>query len=216
MRQKPLENIEEILIEAFNLQRVRTSNTLSDWIDIANQKDSLTADEMQKLDYLRLRLLDNVNYWYEEDLKMKFLAQLFELTGYEDEKEYNTYFDKEIQATHQQYFLKVKADFMIAKGVGSLVRKPYFCFHEFKKDKKYNGDPVGQLLSAMVIAQSINQNQKPVYGVYIVGQIWFFVVLHHNTYCISNAYNATETDDLHAILLILRKLKTIIKETLLD
>jgi hypothetical protein len=214
MRQKPLENIEEILIEAFDLQRIfEYSQQLKHWLSVENNLDT---DTTHKLELLKQRLIENVDFWYEEDLKMKFLAFLIDMAGYENEKQYKTYYDKEIETEINGLKLKVRADFMIAKGVGSLVRKPYFCFHEFKKDKKYNGDPIGQLLSAMLIAQQTNNNQKSIYGVYIVGRMWYFVNLQGNTYCISNAYNATETDDLHAILLILRKLKTIIKETLLD
>jgi hypothetical protein len=215
MRQKPLENIHELLIIALGLNRISQCNELTQWLDVKQNTNEITAAESQQLDKLMVRLHENIEFWNEEELKMLFISGLIELANY-NEKHYRIYFDKEIQAQIGDILLKSKADMMLAKGVGQILQTPYFCFHEYKKEVRHSGDPIGQLLSAMLIAQHTNQNQKPVYGAYIIGRNWFFVVLHHKNYCISNAYNATETDDLHAILLILRKLKTIIKETLLD
>jgi hypothetical protein len=38
-------------------------------------------------------------------------------------------------------------------------------------------NPIGQVLEAMLIAEELNQNTKPVYGCYIVVKSWNFIVL---------------------------------------
>ncbi|MEN9611880.1 MAG: hypothetical protein RLZZ628_2694 [Bacteroidota bacterium] len=42
--------------------------------------------------------------------------------------------------------------------------KPYFFMQEFKKGKKSVDDAEGQMLVAMLIAQTLNADKKPVYG----------------------------------------------------
>ena len=40
-----------------------------------------------------------------------------------------------------------------------------------------NGDPAGQTLAAMLVAQVLNQHQQTIYGAYVVGSDWNFMVL---------------------------------------
>jgi hypothetical protein len=99
---------------------------------------------------------------------------------------------------------------MIASGF-RLPEKPYFCFQEYKKEKDPEGDPAGQTLAAMLAAQEINEHRNPIYGCYIRGQMWFFMVLEEKKYCISVPYVATR-DDIFDIFLILKALKQIVTE----
>jgi hypothetical protein len=72
------------------------------------------------------------------------------------------------------------------------------------------------MLGAMLIGQAKNNNDKPVYGCYVQGRFWFFTVLEGKNYVVSNAYNASEIDDAQKIIFVLRKLKKIILERLMD
>lgn len=67
----------------------------------------------------------------------------------------------------------------------------------------------------MVDAQILNEStQKPIFGCYIFGRFWFFVVLENKQYGISDAYDATQLDDLSEIMVILKKVKIHIHEEL--
>ena len=60
----------------------------------------------------------------------------------------------------------------------------------------------------MVAAQKLNQDDKPIYGIYVNGRNWFIVILDNNVYSVSNPYVATDVDifDLFAVLLHIKDL----------
>ena len=98
---------------------------------------------------------------------------------------------------------------MIAKG-RRLPELPYFFIHEYKQEPDKDGDPLGQVLVAMAVAQLKNNNSNPILGAYVVGRNWFFVTLVANEYTISNEYDAA-SDDIFQIFAILQKSKEIIQ-----
>ena len=63
----------------------------------------------------------------------------------------------------------------------------------------------------MVAAQTINQQAHPVYGAYIIGRHWYFVILDGKTYSESLAYDATK-EEILTIFGILRHTKEIIHQ----
>ena len=66
---------------------------------------------------------------------------------------------------------------MLAKG-RQIPQLPIFFIQEYKPESGPNGDPLGQLLIEMVTAQALNNEpEQTVYGCYIIGRNWFFVVL---------------------------------------
>lgn len=64
----------------------------------------------------------------------------------------------------------------------------------------------------MVAAQLINQDDEPVYGVYIVGRLWHFLVLHEKKYCLNLALDATKQNDIESIFFMLRYIKNVAKD----
>ncbi|NJN32989.1 MAG: hypothetical protein HC817_00775 [Saprospiraceae bacterium] len=58
----------------------------------------------------------------------------------------------------------------------------------------------------MLVGETQNQHKFPVYGVYVIGENWRFVVLDGKQYAISKTYSAIE-DDIWQILHILSFLK---------
>jgi len=64
----------------------------------------------------------------------------------------------------------------------------------------------------MVAAQMINQDAEPLYGVYIVGRLWHFLVLHKKKYCLNLALDATKQSDIESIFLMLKFIKKIAKD----
>jgi len=101
-------------------------------------------------------------------------------------------------------------DFFVATGK-RYPKHPYFFIHEFKKEHESSGDPLGLLLIAMVAAQKLNNNLKPIYGCYVMGRLWFFVVLEGLDYSTSLAYDATK-NDIKEIFSFLKKTKGMISK----
>ena len=66
------------------------------------------------------------------------------------------------------------------------------------------------MLIAMLIAQEKNNDEKPLYGGYMIGTSWHFSTLIDKNYCVSKKYEATQKSQLMQIVFILRTLKTLI------
>jgi len=106
-------------------------------------------------------------------------------------------------------------DFLIAQGE-QIPKAPYFCLHEYKPEEGVSNDPFGQLLIAMVAAQQANElvgKQLPIYGAFIIGRNFYFVILEDKQYAVSDIFTATQTDILD-IYLILQKVKKHITQVL--
>lgn len=63
----------------------------------------------------------------------------------------------------------------------------------------------------MLVARHLNDYQFPIYGCYVVGRNWFFMILQNNEYAVSDAFVATQ-EDIYQIVAILRKIKEYIAE----
>ena len=152
---------------------------------------------------------------------MNLIAFVIRLGHLKETKQYKTYYKSMIEGTVDNYFLKVRADMMIAKGILETPEIPYFYFQEYKKVKEPKGDITGQLLEAFLIAQEKNKAlsrkiEKPLYGCTVWGREWEFYIMEKRTYCVSQAYNCTNRADLLQIIAILRKFKEILETRLLD
>ncbi len=204
--------LEPNLADALGLERLRAPQPLlEEWL---NSTGSLNENEKYWFDKSIDKLIDNADSWNEEELKMQFISFIIFLGGFNDP--IRTYYDREISATVGEYFLSCKSDMMLSKGIGELIKTPYFFLHEYKREKKYSGDPIGQMLGGMLIGQAKNNNGKPMYGCYVQGRYWYFSVLDGKKYVVSDSFNAIKTEEAKKIIYILRKLKSIILERLMD
>jgi hypothetical protein len=110
-----------------------------------------------------------------------------------------------------------KPDFMVAKGKQEM-KAPFFFVHEYKKELNNDTqDPAGQLLAAMLIAYEHNLNvpelkEKAIYGTYVIGRHWYFVIFQGREYAISDSYVATRETDLLDIFRILKANRQKIRE----
>lgn len=197
------------MILNFGLTRIKKpyNNQMAEWLDV---KDiTLSTSEQELFDKILQKGLDYIEAWSEEDLKMKFIAHVLEMSYMVEEGNgLVSFFDKLISSTVEGIELSVKSDFMLATGVLDAFRKPYFHFQEYKPQKNPAGDSMAQLLMAFLIAQSINQDDKPLYGAEVIGRSWAFVAMQGKEYCVSQAYDCTKKQDLLSIIGILRKFKT--------
>jgi hypothetical protein len=205
------------LIKLFNLKRHIGNNILplmQEWLIC---ETTLNTNEQYIFDIILAEAQEKIDGWQEEDLKMRFIAFVIQLANLSnDEKHYQPFFERTLEATIDEHYLKVKTDFMVATGILDAPEIPYFHFQEYKRQTNPYGSPLAQVLEAMLIAQELNQNTKPIYGCYVVGRSWNFMTLEKRTYCISKTYDCTEADELLQIIAILRHFKIILETKLLD
>jgi hypothetical protein len=212
--------LEPNLIDALGLMRVFGSTPLlKEWLEVTGE---LSVQDMYLLTACQSKLIKNADSWNEEELKMQFISMVMFLANVSDT--IRTYYDREISEDVEDIFLLCKADMMLSKGIGELMKAPYFFMHEYKREKSSSfggtergfGDPVGQMLAAMLIGQAKNKNKNPMYGCYVQGRFWFFSILIGKEYVVSKSFDASEMDEAQQIVFILRKMNTIILERLMD
>jgi hypothetical protein len=200
----------KFLEKTFELEEVDTLADLEQWIAIPFE---ITAFEKEAL--LRLRqLLDfNVHDWNEYELDSHFIGPIFSLVNFSSKKS-NHYSQRLIKGIVGDYELSGKPDGIVCAGRRE-PEIPYFAFQEYKRELDPDGDPAGQVLAAMLVGQSFNEDASiPIYGCYINGRNWYFMVLSGKEYTITNGFNAL-TDDVFAIFRMLQTLKKIIQTLIL-
>jgi len=196
----------EEIEDVFLLTEVEELNLLKEWIEY---REDILDHENQQITKLSERLRKHVIDWNEEELKMKFIGLLLDLVDYNQENS-QAFFERSFEVKVNNDVLKGNVECVIARGKRS-PKIPYFCLHEYKKEIDSSNDPLGQVLIAMLAAQFLNQDSEPVYGVYIVGRFWHFLVLHEKKYCLNLALDATKKNDLDLIFFMLRYIKNIAK-----
>ncbi len=206
------ENVDDVLGN-FGITKVKyTSVLLTQWLNIEHEVENTLTPTQSVIFQDVLDLINaDVEGWNEEELKMKALSLIFYIAKMEDIPRVKMFYERPISTVIDTFLIDVKVDAMLATPWGKATpHHPYFFLQEFKQEKKKSLDPEAQMLAAMLAAQVLNKNGKPLFGGYIIGRNWFFGVLEDKIYTISNAFNATEKEDLYKIIFILRRLKNII------
>lgn len=175
-------------------------------------KPNLGAEEKQLIEQHRTNLVEHIERWNEQELQVFFIAHILAMVNFEDEAaEYRAFMQRQLTATIGDITLTGRVDFMVATGYGE-PQQPYFFLHEYKKERGIDNDPLAQLLASMVAAQHLNDSPKLLYGCYVLGRNWFFVILDDKNYSVSDAFVAT-SEDLANIVAILREVAEIIRVT---
>jgi hypothetical protein len=190
----------------FGLRMVDESEHLSQWI---NEPQALSSVQQEALIFYRKELRANFFNWNEQELSMHFIGPMLSLADFTGEN-FNAYANRAIKAQIGDIELYGIPDGMIAKGRRE-PEIPYFCFQEYKKEIDPNGHPAGQALGAMLIGQKLNENKGVVYGCYVIGKHWTFLILDGVNYVLSQGYDAT-SDEIFIIFSILLTLKNNVKK----
>jgi len=205
-RDKTTDQLEQL----FKLQKVRKSPILEKWI---SNLLSLAEPDRSFSENLSLLAEDRIAYWNEDELKFNLIYPLMLRVNFKS-PHYTVFAERPIQAIMEEDILLTgRVDLVVASGKYN-PQKPYFFFHEYKKERGTADDPIAQLLSAMLVGQQLNNDGLPVYGSYVIGRMWFFVTLKEREYCISNAYISSKQDDLEQVFMILTAMKGIIEQRL--
>ena len=198
----------EELEDTFGLMRVFQHPMLDAWFAQA-ETGELTAFEQELVTNLQQVIVENIDAWNEIELAEYFIGPILAGVNF-NTPTFKIFSERPLSAMVGEYELSGEPDAVIAKGRYS-PKIPYFCFHEYKKENEPKGDPAAQALSAMLAAQTLHPHEHPMYGLYVVGKMWYFMLLHHQTYCISVGHNALK-DEMFDIFEILKALKAILIE----
>jgi len=196
------------LDETFGLHQGFHSQALMTWL---KSPVELSNYERESTIFLQELLQLNVLGWNEQELSLHFIGPLFSLARISSQK-YNLFANRQISAQVGDYWLTGKPDGFVASGYRE-PRLPYFVFAEYKKDKDPEGDPAAQAIAAMLAGQALNNDNKLMYGCYVVGENWRFMVLEGSEYTITPAYSAL-TDEVFEVLQALKTLKKIVESYL--
>lgn len=198
----------DTLDEAFNLKQIWHCELLEQW-----KKTEQTINDFEKQTLLNLQssLIKGGRSWNEVELENKFISPVI-MTAAIDDDEMSYFLERPLSAIIGDYELSGIVDGMIASGIRN-PHSPYFCMHEYKRNIENQGSPEAQVLAAMLVAREKNNNQLPIYGLFIVGLVWNFMVLSNNQYCISKNYNADDKQ-IFTIFKMLKSLKQIVKKEL--
>ena len=194
------------LDKMFALEQVKTLPSLEQWLTMSAEISDI---ERHQLIHLKNVLDFNVHDWNEHELDSRFIGPMFTLVDYSSNK-HNHFAQRDLEGTVEGVRLFGKPDGIIASGRRE-PEKPFFAFQEYKRQLDPTGDPAGQALAAMLVGQSMDEEPKPLYGCYVIGNDWRFVVLQGKEYAISQDFSAI-TNEIFDICRILKALKQIVIE----
>jgi hypothetical protein len=193
----------------FGITHIKNMGAMDEWLHF---RQDLSAREEENSEFLRLRLQDFANFWNEEDIKVFFIMPIIQIVDFYAPNKYRTFMEVTFQATatdiqNNTTTLRGRVEMLVATGK-QRPQIPFFFLNEYKPQIKGQSDPQGQLLIAMLAAQAKNNGSNlPIYGLYNIGQFWFFVFLKDQEYTVSNAFDATDKDDLKRIINMLQYVK---------
>ena len=206
---------QDYLEKTFDLEPVFGPSMLDEWL---NAGLPLTEQERYEADDFRESLVLNVGHWNEQELSLHFIGPIFSMIKFTVVRKMNLFAQRFISAdvpdrSGNLIVLSGRPDGMLASGFRR-PETPFFCFQEYKREKDPNGDPAGQCLAAMLVGQTLNGNaDQPVYGCYVVGENWRFIVLTGKTYAISPAFSAA-TDEVYFVIGVFKRLRQLIYDRL--
>ena len=201
---------EQQLRQTFGLRFEKECLVLQSWIE-EGLKSSTPESEKGRIEYLRAELEQHGRGWNEEELKLFFIGPLLSLARIEGDN-FATFAGRTLTAELDDYILTGVVDGLVARGELEPVT-PYFCLHEYKGEESKSSSAAGQVLAAMLATRTLNETDQDVYGAYVLGRLWFFMVLEgsEQSYGLSRAFDAA-SEDIFEIYGILHELKRRIAE----
>ena len=195
------------IMTTFDLIDAQKCVHLDEWL---NCSFDISEMEAQILDDIYSDILISGEYMNEEELRARMIALIFYAAKIDVPNKIRVFYERPLSAVIQSFTLSVVTDCMVATPLKSSPIKPYFFLQEFKKAKGEKKDPEAQMLLAMLIAQHKNNDDKPIYGGYLIGTGFHFTTLIDKNYCVSKKLEATYKSDLTQIVFILKQLKNFI------
>ncbi|OQX97361.1 MAG: hypothetical protein B6I24_09090 [Bacteroidetes bacterium 4572_128] len=175
------------LKKEFNILQSTDEDLMEKWFSM---EKNISKEEFEKIKILRKILHRRVNAWNESELNFRFVAPLVYLVGLESITE-TIFLDRKIFKEINKKILG--GEFDLAFGTGRYNPKEiYFCMHMHKRERGKVTNPLADLLITMFTIQLNNEEKHPVYGAYVVGRLWFFVVMDKQKYSVSKAFDTSK------------------------
>lgn len=196
--------------DAFGVERVDRLTLMDEWFN--TKEIEITEEEKKSISRLQKLLSIYALDWNEAELKFHFLGPFMQLVDFYS-KTYNPFVERWLTAKLKTESTSGKVDFLVAEGT-QIPKAAYFCLHEYKPEEGSSNDASGQLLIAMVAAQQANkvvEKEIPLYGAFVIGRFFYFMVLNEKKYTISQPLSATE-DDIFTIFAMMKKVKFYIQQ----
>lgn len=188
-----------ILKELVDIKQIINNNIFDDWFSNEQVLDNETIKMFENLIIENEPLIESYS---EEDLKVNFLIPILNKVHFKSyENEFRDFYELPLKYETKDFIFNGTTDFVVSKGLIES-EKPYFFIEEFKKGKQ-NSYPESQLLAELISGVELN-NWKEMKGAYVVGSLWFFVILqkidiNKYQYFVSKKYDGMRIDDLTII-----------------
>ncbi|MDZ7896708.1 MAG: hypothetical protein U5N85_01580 [Arcicella sp.] len=196
------------LAKNFHIEVVNKCTTLDEWLSAVYE---LNPTETELLNTIFEKVQADGNYWNEEELKIQLIGFLFFIANIDTKNKIKVFYERPLAAEVESYNLSVVVDCLVATPLPfHTPENPYFFLQEYKRGRGDDKDPEAQMLTAMLIAQELNKDDKPIFGSYLFGSRWKFCTLVGKDYCQSPEFDADKYPDLLQIVFVLRKLKELI------
>jgi hypothetical protein len=181
------------------------------FVEFASMKLAANHALRPSVEDLRKLAFEYIDTWNEDEYKFMFISQLIGLIKF-NSANYKIFTQRPMSFLYENGTKKTDGlvEFMLATGLQN-PKKPHFFLHEYKPEKRRDNDPLGQLLIAMIASQNLNQDEKPIYGIYVNGRNWFFVILEDKTYYTSQAFSV-DGEDIFTVAAILEYFKDKMEE----
>ena len=160
----------ESIDEYFGTKQVRSLPSLEKLLGFP-----YTPSDFERRNVMELQELYGIggDDWNEVELENKFISPLIMFAKIENEK-FAYFMERRLEGNINGATLVGYVDGMIASGFRS-PKKPFFCLNKYKRQSDPNGDPRGQTLIAMLVAQAHNNDGNPIFGCYVIGRTWNFM-----------------------------------------
>jgi hypothetical protein len=188
--------------QKFGIGRVNTCDSFQQWINVTPE---LPPFWQPYVAILREKLINFHSSWNETELLAHFIIPFMDTVQWQGDN-FNLFNERPLRATVKGYPVSGVVDGMVASGYYEPYH-PYFFLQEYKRLQKGEPDPLGQVLVAMLVAREINQSDDPVYGCYVIGNAWRFVLLEGESYCLSQGYDVTDETEIQIVWAILNQTK---------
>ena len=175
------------------------NNVFQDWFENDIEIDDSVINMFSQLIKENEVLVDKYN---EEDLKVNVIIPILNKVKFKSfEKKFRDFYELPLTYESEKFIFNGTTDFVVSKGLVES-EKPYFFIQEFKKGKQ-NSYPEAQLLAELIAGIELNNWQK-IKGAYIVGSLWYFVILekldnNKYQYFVSKKFDSMRLDDLKQI-----------------
>jgi hypothetical protein len=188
-----------ILKELVDIKQIINNDIFDDWF---NSKQILDDETIKMFENLIIENEPLIESYSEEDLKVNYLIPILNKVHFKSyENEFRDFYELPLRYETKDFIFNGATDFVVSKGLIDS-EKPYFFIQEFKKGKQ-NSYPESQLLAELISGVELNK-WTDIKGAYVVGSLWFFVILqkidtNKYQYFVSKKFDGMRMDDLAVI-----------------